>query len=169
MSADALKLIKELQFEPQSLKTYDKGFKAVTKITFNTTQPTRSMLENRLYYDDLSEENYSYGKWIVFSVKGIISPCNDWCQSLRKVAMTSKIFQQSSIVPLISEMKWKLYARKLYWREFISLLILVGCFLTEIFWLHYNEVNESTKQIAGNILHSAMAVLLVEFIKIELR
>ena len=92
MSADALKLIKELQFEPQSLKGYDKGFKAETKITFNTTQPTRSMLEDRLYYDDLLEENYSYGKWIVFSVKGILSPCNNWCQSLRKVAMTSKIF-----------------------------------------------------------------------------
>ena len=66
-------------------------------------------------------------------------------------------------------MKWNLYARKLYWREFVSLLILVGCFLTEIFWLHYNEVNESTKRIAGNILHGAMALLLLEFIKIELR
>ena len=66
-------------------------------------------------------------------------------------------------------MKWNLYARKLYWREFLSLLILVGCFLTEIFWLHYNEVNQSTKQIAGNILHGVMAVLLFEFIKIELR
>ena len=66
-------------------------------------------------------------------------------------------------------MKWNLYARKFYWREFISLLILVGCFLTEIFWLHYNEVNKSTKQIAGNILHSVMALLLLEFIKIELR
>ena len=127
------------------------------------------MLEDRLYYDDLSEENYSYGKWVVFSVKGILSPCNDWCQSLRKVSMTSKIFQPSAIVPLISEMKWNLYARKFYWREFVSLLILVGCFLTEIFWLHYNEVNESTKRIAGNILHSVMALLLLEFIKIELR
>ena len=66
-------------------------------------------------------------------------------------------------------MKWNLYARKLYWREFASLLILVGCFLTEIFWLHYNEVNESTKQIVGNILHSVMALLLLKFIKIELR
>ena len=66
-------------------------------------------------------------------------------------------------------MKWNLYARKLYWREFVSLLILVGCFLTEIFWLHYNEVNESTKRIAGNILHGAMTLLLLEFIKIELR
>ena len=65
-------------------------------------------------------------------------------------------------------MKWNLYARKFYWREFVSLLIIVGCFLTEIFWLHYNEVNKSTKQIAGNILHGAMAVLLLEFIKIEL-
>ena len=92
MSVNALKLIKELEFEPKSLETYNKGFKAVTKITFNTTQPTRSMLEDRLYYDDLSEENYSYGKWVVFSVKGIISPCNDWCQSLKKVSMTSKIF-----------------------------------------------------------------------------
>ena len=46
---------------------------------------------------------------------------------------------------------------------------MVGCFLTEIFWLHYNEVNQSTKQIAGNILHGVMAVLLFEFIKIELR
>ena len=127
------------------------------------------MLEDRLYYDDLSEENYSYGKWVAFSVKGILSPCNDWCQSLRKVSMTSKIFQPSAIVPLISEMKWNLYARKFYWREFVSLLILVGCFLTEIFWLHYNEVNETTKQIAGNILHSVMALLLLEFIKIESR
>ena len=50
------------------------------------------MLEDRLYYDDLSEENYSYGKWLGLSVKGILSPCNDWYQSLRKVSMTSKIF-----------------------------------------------------------------------------
>ena len=92
MNLNALKLIKELEFKPQSLETYDKGFKAQTKVTFNTTQPTRSMLEDRLYYDDLLEENYSYGKWVVFSVKGILSPCNDWCQSLRKVSMTSKIF-----------------------------------------------------------------------------
>ena len=32
------------------------------------------MLEDRLYYDDLLEENYSYGKWVVFSVKGILHP-----------------------------------------------------------------------------------------------
>lgn len=59
---------------------------------FNTTEPTVSMLEDRLYYDECSDEKYSYGKWHVFPVKGILSPANDWFQSLRKLPMASKIF-----------------------------------------------------------------------------
>ena len=46
---------------------------------FNTTEPTVSLLEDHLYYDDEEEEGkYCDGKWFVFPVKGIISPCNDW-------------------------------------------------------------------------------------------
>ena len=66
-------------------------------------------------------------------------------------------------------MKWNLYARALYWKEFFFILLLIGIFLVEIFWLHYNEVNQSTKIIAGNILHTGMAVLIFTFIKTELR
>ena len=49
------------------------------------------------------------------------------------------------------------------------LLLLIALFLVEIFWLHYYEANESTRQIAGNILHSAIALLLLQFIKIEIQ
>ena len=50
----------------------------MTKTTFNTVEPTISMFENRMYYDEL-EDKYSSGKWYVFPIKGILSPCNDWC------------------------------------------------------------------------------------------
>lgn len=36
------------------------------------------MFEDCFYYDDLSDEKFSYGKWYVVPIKGIISPCNDW-------------------------------------------------------------------------------------------
>ena len=45
---------------------------------FDTTEPTISLLEDCLYYDDGLEGQYSNGKWCIFPVKGIISPCNDW-------------------------------------------------------------------------------------------
>ena len=65
-------------------------------------------------------------------------------------------------------MKWKYYARKLYWSEFGLLLILVGLFLGDIFWLHYNPVDDSTKRIAGNIMNSIMAMLLIRFFLTEI-
>ena len=37
----------------------------------------KETIEEKLFYDD-TEEKYSYGKWYVFPVKGILSPCNDW-------------------------------------------------------------------------------------------
>ena len=43
---------------------------------FDTTEPTISLFEDCLYYDD--EGQYCNGKWCIFPVKGIISPCNDW-------------------------------------------------------------------------------------------
>ena len=52
--------------------------------------------------------------------------------------MANKIFTPSEMVSLIAEMKWKLYARAIYWKEFIYLFLLMTVFLTEIFWLHYN-------------------------------
>ena len=39
-------------------------------------------------------------------------------------------------------MKWKLYARAIYWYEFFFLFLLMGAFLTEVFWLHYSKVSE---------------------------
>ena len=66
-------------------------------------------------------------------------------------------------------MKWKLYARAIYWYEFFFLFLLMGAFLTEIFWLHYTKVSENTKTIAGNILHGAITTLLLGFIKTEIR
>ena len=83
--------------------------------------------------------------------------------------MTSKIFSPTGIVPLIAEMKWKLYARAIYWYEFFFLFLLIGAFLTEIFWLHYSKVSEDTKVIAGNALHGAISILLLGFIKTEIR
>ena len=65
-------------------------------------------------------------------------------------------------------MKWKYYARKLYWTEFGLLLILVGLFLGDIFWLHYNSVDDSTKRIAGNIMNSIMAMILIRFTLTEI-
>ena len=51
--------------------------------------------------------------------------------------MTSKIFSPNEIVSIISEMKWKYYAKSYYWREFILLLILIALFLVDIFYLHF--------------------------------
>jgi len=83
--------------------------------------------------------------------------------------MTSKIFKPLKIASLVSEMKWALYARNEYWIGFFMLLVLMGAFLTEVFLLHYTEVNERTKLIAGNLLHTLIVTLLVSFIKTELR
>ena len=65
-------------------------------------------------------------------------------------------------------MKWKYYARKLYWIEFGLLLMLAQLFLGDIFWLHYNTVNDSTKRIAGNILNSIMIMIMLRFIITEI-
>ena len=66
-------------------------------------------------------------------------------------------------------MKWKLYTRAIYWYEFFFLFLLMGAFLIEIFWLHYSKVGQNTKIIAGNILHGAITILLLGFIKTEIR
>ena len=70
---------------------------------------------------------------------------------------------------MIAGMKWKLYAKGIYWEEFFFLILLMIVFLTEIFWLHYNEAAENTKLIVGNTFHSIMALILYIFIKTELR
>ena len=66
-------------------------------------------------------------------------------------------------------MKWKLYARAIYWYEFFFLFLLMGAFLLEVFWLHYSQVSKNTKTIGGNILHGAVIILLFGFIKTEIR
>ena len=62
MSANAVKLINELSFQPHHLKNIESGFSVITKTTFNDIHTTPIMLEEKLFYDD-SEEKYSYGKW----------------------------------------------------------------------------------------------------------
>ena len=126
------------------------------------------MIEENLGYDEISEEKYSKGKWYAIPIKGILSPCNDWMQSLTKLPLTSKLFTPNEIVSIIAEMKWKYYARSIYWREFILLLILTALLLIDIFWLHYQTVNETTKLIVGNILNCLMALILFIFIFTEL-
>ena len=66
-------------------------------------------------------------------------------------------------------MKWNLYARAIYWYEFFFLCFLMGAFLIEIFWLHYTKVSENKKIIVGNILHGAISILLLGFIKTEIK
>ena len=65
-------------------------------------------------------------------------------------------------------MKWKYYVGSIFWREFILLLIMTGVFLIDIFWLHYGEVNENTKAIAGYIFNCLMALILFRFILTEI-
>ena len=45
----------------------------------------------------------------------------------------------------------------------------MGAFLIEVFLLHYSKVNENTKTIVGNILHGVITILLLVFIKTEIR
>ena len=66
-------------------------------------------------------------------------------------------------------MKWRLYARAIYWYEFFFLFLLMGAFLIEVFWLHYSKVSENAKTIAGIILHAAISILLLGFIKTEIK
>ena len=66
-------------------------------------------------------------------------------------------------------MKWRLYARAIYWYEFFFLFLLMGAFLIEVFWLHYSKVSENTTTIGGNILHGAISILLLGFIKTEIK
>ena len=47
--------------------------------------------------------------------------------------MGNSIFAPSEIVCMIAEMKWKLYVRAIYWKEFAYLILLMAFFLTEIF------------------------------------
>ena len=65
-------------------------------------------------------------------------------------------------------MKWKFYARKLYWTEFILLLMLVSLFLIDMFLLHYTTISDSAKSITGNILNGIMIVFLARFILTEI-
>ena len=66
-------------------------------------------------------------------------------------------------------MKWRLYARAIYWYEFFFLFVLMGAFLLEVFWLHYIKASENRKTIVENILHVAITILLFFFIKTEIR
>ena len=118
-----------------------------------------------MYFDE--GDKYSSGKWFVFTVKGILAPSNNWFWTLKLLPMGNSIFAPSEIVSLISEMKWKLYVKAIYWKEFAFLILLMAFFLTEIYWLHYNQVAENTKIIAGNIFHVVMTALLLTFIKTE--
>ena len=127
------------------------------------------MLEEKLFFDEFEEEKYVHGKWLVFPVKGVLSPCNDWFQSLAKLPLTNKIFCPNEIASIISEMKWKYYAKALYWREFLLLLLLIGLFLADIFWLHYYEVDSNQKKIAGNIINCIIALLLLQFLITEIK
>ena len=45
----------------------------------------------------------------------------------------------------------------------------MGAFLIEVFCLHYSKVSENTKIIVGNTLHGAITILLLVFIKTEIR
>ena len=78
------------------------------------------------------------------------------------------MFTPFEIVSIIAEMKWKYYARSIYWREFILLLILTALFLIDIFWLHYQTVDETTKCIVGNIFNILMALIVLRFVLTEL-
>ena len=42
---------------------------------FNTIDANISMVNEELYFDE--GDKYSYGKWYVFTVKGILAPSND--------------------------------------------------------------------------------------------
>ena len=52
MSANAVKLINELSFQPHHLKSIESGFSVITKTTFNDIHTTPIMLEEKLFYDD---------------------------------------------------------------------------------------------------------------------
>jgi len=45
---------------------------------FKTIDATPTMMEEKLFYDEVNEEKYSYGKWYLFPIKGILSPTNNW-------------------------------------------------------------------------------------------
>ena len=45
----------------------------------------------------------------------------------------------------------------------------MGAFLIEVFLLHYSKVDENTKTIVGNALHGAITILLLGFVKTEIR
>ena len=49
------------------------------------------------------------------------------------------------------------------------LFLLMGAFLIEVFLLHYSKVSENTKIISGNILHGSITILLLGFVKIEIK
>jgi len=55
-----------------------KGFPIVTKTLFKTIDATATMMEEKLFYDEVNEDRYSYGKWYLFPIKGILSPTNNW-------------------------------------------------------------------------------------------
>ena len=83
--------------------------------------------------------------------------------------MSSKLFLPLNIVSIISEMKWNYYAKRLYWKEFFILGLMIALFLVDIFWIHYESVEGITKTIAGNILNSFIAIILLKFIKSEIK
>ena len=58
---------------------------------------------------------------------------------------TSEIFAPNGIVSIIADMKWKIYGRKLYLREFCLLLVIGTLLFLDIFWVNYSNINEDTK------------------------
>ena len=78
LSSDGVDFINTLAYPSPVLSQMDKGFPKITKATFNTVEPTLEIFEDNLYYDEFEEEKYTYGKWFVFPIKGVLSPCNDW-------------------------------------------------------------------------------------------
>ena len=78
LSSNGVDFINTLAYPSPLLVHLDKGFPKVTKATFDTLEFLPELFEYNLYYDEFEEEKYTYGKWFVFPIKGILSPCNDW-------------------------------------------------------------------------------------------
>ena len=162
MSSNAIELINNLPFEPSEIAHMKLGFSSNNKnnflIQYKLTQKWLRKISAMMKFQ---KKIYSYGKWHAIPIKGILSPCNDWMQSLTKLPLTSKIFTPFEIVSIIAEMKWKYYA-PINLLEGIHFIIdpPQHYFLIDIFWLHYHTVNETTKLIVGNIFNCIMTLIL---------
>ena len=66
----------KLAIESEKLKDLEKGFPTITKVALNYYDASVELLEEAVYYDE--DESYTYGKWFMIPIKGILSPCNNW-------------------------------------------------------------------------------------------